>query len=223
MSNYPPPGQPHPDQPSDPWQEAPLWGGQTGTAPYGEPSGYIGEQHSPAPVGYPPPGQPPGQPPVPGQPQPWQAPQPASSGGLSTMAIALITALVVVVCGAGVLGVYYYSNRGGTTTTQDSHTPTPTGSGKSGASASPTSGNPTTGPSEQDFKTAAVGQCLQNRGTNKEPDMHIVECVPGTYQVLARFDGTTDENKCDGVPGLTARFHYGLGDTKLVYCLKKLG
>ncbi len=207
MANYPPPGQAHPDQPSDPWQGASPWGGEPDPGPYGQPSGYIGEQYSPAPVGYP----------AQVAPPVWGPPEPVKQG-LSAVAIALLTALAVVVLGGSILGVYEFSGKDKTPTAGQS-----TGTAGVGSS-SPTPARSTASPtpSEQDFTTAKVGQCLQNRGTDTAPELHIVKCAPGTYQLLKRFEDTVDENKCAGTNGLTASYHYGYGDTKIVYCLKKL-
>jgi hypothetical protein len=213
MSNYPPTGQAHPDQPSDPWQEAPLWGGQPGTsAPYGDPSGYIGEQYSPAPVGYQPP---PGGGPV----QAWGPPQPPpQKQGLSTVAIALITAAVVVVVGGIGLAVYAFQGTG----TPAAHSSTGTNSASTGTSAS-SSPTASATPSERDFRTAKLGDCLVNRGTEEHPELHIVPCTTdGALKVVARFDGTDDASKCDNVKDSKFKYFYRLGETKFVLCFQKL-
>lgn len=214
MSNYPPPGQAHPDQPSDPWQEAPLWGGQPGTsAPYGDPSGYIGEQYSPAPVGYPPP-------PGGGPAQVWGPPQPPpQKQGLSTMAIALLTAAVVVLVGGIGLAVYAFQGDG----TPTAHSSTGGKSASPGTSASsspsPTASAP---PSERDFRTANIGDCLVNRGTDKAPELHIVSCsTDGALKVVARFDGTDDSSKCDSVRDSDFKYYYRHEGTKFVLCFQK--
>ncbi len=203
MANNPPPGRATP-QPSDPWQEAPLWGGgpdATGGG-YAEPSGHIADPYSPA-TGYPPAGQAPL----------WGPPQPVPGrSGMSAVAIGMVSAVVVVVLGGGGLGLYAWHQHSGSPQASTGNTPTPATT--KGTSASPS-------PTEQDFSTAQLGQCLVNRGNDKTPEMHIVACGPGTYELIKRFDGTVDEKKCDGVPRVTTRFHYGYGDTRLVYCLKK--
>jgi hypothetical protein len=201
MANHPQPGQAQP-QPSDPWQDAPLWGGAADAtgAPYGEPSVHFADPNSP-PTGYP------------AAPAPvWGPPTPPAKKGLSTAAITLITAAAVIVVGGAVIGGYLYTQNSGSNSPQahSSTSPTP-----HTTSASPS-------PTEQDFKTARIGQCLVNRGTTKDPDMHIADCAAGTYKVLYRYEGTVDEQLCHGKPSVTTAYHYGYGDTKLVYCLEKL-
>lgn len=212
MANYPPPGQAHPDQPSDPWQEAPLWGGAT-PAPYGEPSGYIGEQYSPAPPFPPPNPQQPGQP---GQPplQVWGPPQPPNKPGLSTTAIALITAAAVIVLGGVVLGVYALSgNKGNTPVSQTS----------SGTTATGTTPTASVTPSERDFRTAAIGDCMVNRGSFDKPDLHFADCdAQDAWRVVARFDGTDDESKCQGIANSDVSYFYRRGEDRFVLCFHKL-
>jgi hypothetical protein len=204
MANHPQPGQGEP-QPSDPWQHAPLWGGapEATSAPYNEPSVHIPDPFSP-PSGYPAGAAPA---PVWGPPTP-----PPAKKGLSTMAVTAITAGAVILVGGLGIGGYFLLG--------DSGSGSPQARSSTAATTHSTTAAPS--PTEQDFKTARIGQCLVNRGTGKEPDMHIVDCAPGAYQLLYRFEDTVDENKCKGRDGVTASYHYGLGDTKLVFCLKKL-
>jgi hypothetical protein len=52
----------------------------------------------------------------------------------------------------------------------------------------------------------------------------VVSCAPGTFQVLAKFDGTNDVTKCKQVPSSTHHYFYETTPKTLdfVLCLKKL-
>lgn len=71
---------------------------------------------------------------------------------------------------------------------------------------------------------AVKGQCLVNDGTDENPRMRIVTCAAGTYEVLARFDGTTDfKRECAKVKDY--QFHYyfdaELEELDYVLCLRR--
>ncbi|WP_191134313.1 hypothetical protein [Streptomyces sp. col6] len=52
---------------------------------------------------------------------------------------------------------------------------------------------------ESDAKAAAVGDCLENKGTNFDPDMKSVDCSSSAaeYKVAEVHDNTTDTDLCD--------------------------
>ncbi|MFC8532847.1 hypothetical protein ACFUJY_02635 [Streptomyces sp. NPDC057249] len=52
---------------------------------------------------------------------------------------------------------------------------------------------------ESDAKAASVGDCLENKGTNFDPDMQSVDCGSSTaeYKVAEVHDNTTDTDLCD--------------------------
>ncbi|TRV80523.1 hypothetical protein FKN01_07260 [Streptomyces sp. 130] len=52
---------------------------------------------------------------------------------------------------------------------------------------------------ESDAKAAAVGDCLENNGTNFNPDMKSVDCSSSAaeYKVAEVHDNTTDADLCD--------------------------
>jgi hypothetical protein len=43
---------------------------------------------------------------------------------------------------------------------------------------------------------AVVGDCVQNDGTDSDPDVHIVTCTPGTMQVVPKLTDTTSDTGC---------------------------
>ncbi len=66
--------------------------------------------------------------------------------------------------------------------------------------------------------------CLQNVGTPDRPEMIMVECGPGTLEVLERLEGTTDYHQCDKVPEYRYYYFYDsdLGDSlDFVLCMRK--
>ncbi|MEU5820763.1 MULTISPECIES: LppU/SCO3897 family protein [Streptomyces] len=52
---------------------------------------------------------------------------------------------------------------------------------------------------ESDAKAASVGDCLENKGTNFDPDMKSVDCSSSAaeYKVAEVHDNTTDTDLCD--------------------------
>lgn len=52
---------------------------------------------------------------------------------------------------------------------------------------------------ESDAKAASVGDCLENKGTNYNPDMESVDCDSSAaeYKVAEVHDNTTDTDLCD--------------------------
>jgi hypothetical protein len=71
---------------------------------------------------------------------------------------------------------------------------------------------------------ARAGDCLTNDGTETEPLLHLVTCGPGSYTVLARFEGVTDADAaCAKVAGYEYNYSYDspLGtELDFVLCLK---
>ena len=208
MANHPQPGQAEP-QPSDPWQDAPLWGGgpdATG-APYGEPSVHIADPYSP-PTGYPA-----------ASPAPvWGPPTPPAKKGLSTMAITLITAAAVTVVGGAAIGGYALTQGNSKPSASKSSSTGPSGgsSPSASASASPSS-------TERDLHTAKVGDCLLNRGSKEDPKLDFVSCSSqGALKVVARYDNTDDDSLCDKLPDADLKFYNSRPAPKFVLCLKRL-
>ncbi|NUR25689.1 MAG: hypothetical protein HOV83_07535 [Catenulispora sp.] len=71
---------------------------------------------------------------------------------------------------------------------------------------------------------AKPGDCLVNDGSDAEPLLRLVSCGPDTYQVITRFEGTTDADKaCATVKGYEYNYSYDspLDNTlDFVLCLK---
>jgi hypothetical protein len=104
--------------------------------------------------------------------------------------------------------------------------PNPAASGTSASTPSASASGSGESGGSTDARFAAKGQCLVNTGTNQKPVMEITKCASGTYEVLARFDGTKDYNaKCGG--GKVAGYQYfyffdgELDGSDFVLCLRK--
>jgi hypothetical protein len=140
--------------------------------------------------------------------------------------VTVITVLVLLVCGGGGAALWLVSRGEGRPTAQPTGPSTVDPSASTGAEPTPAA-SPTAAPaSSADARFAAKGQCLANDGTEKAPEMRIVGCKGGTYEVLARFEGTTDwKNKCGGgrVPGYQYYYFYDseLNTLDFVLCLKR--
>lgn len=100
---------------------------------------------------------------------------------------------------------------------------------------SPTGGYPTVDPSESPSvptssptldaaATAQPGDCVKNAGTQSKPHLEDSTCHSGAYKVLKRYSGTSDWDKCKGVPGYTAAYRRRNTYTfmSFVLCMKKL-
>jgi hypothetical protein len=81
----------------------------------------------------------------------------------------------------------------------------------------------------QDARFVTVNQCVENKGTAADPDMHKSPCTSGTFKVLKVVKGSTTgeadaEKKCAGVVGYTNWFFYDsdFDELDVVLCLKKL-
>ncbi|WP_042386429.1 LppU/SCO3897 family protein [Streptacidiphilus melanogenes] len=69
--------------------------------------------------------------------------------------------------------------------------------------------------------TAKVGDCVQNSGTDANPDVHVIGCSnsAATFKVLKVIDGS-DYHQCTAVPGYEAAYTETGGDSSdLVLCL----
>jgi hypothetical protein len=212
---------PYSGQPQDPWPDrqppeeytepADPWSG----VPY-DPSHGFDYSHSAPPTS---PGYDPayGGGPAPGyeQPQPAWSPPPAPVRKTSTPLLVVIGLLAVVVVGGLAVGGYFVLKNDQAPVSQ----PQPP------ATASPTASTGGAGAST-DARYAAKGQCLVNRGTKENPTMQITKCAAGTYEVLARFEGTKDyKGKCGGgkVPGYEFYYFFDseVDSLDFVLCLKE--
>jgi len=135
----------------------------------------------------------------------------------------LIVALVIVLVllGAGAATAYVLT-RDTSPQTQPSTLPSAAASLPEGGPISPVPGSP--GATGSDARFVTAGQCVVNDGTNTKPQMRIVPCTSGAYEVLERFDGTIDfEKKCPSVPGYQYHFYYdsSLDVLDFVLCMRK--
>lgn len=74
-----------------------------------------------------------------------------------------------------------------------------------------------------DPEYAEVGDCVHNSGDAFIPDVSVVDCgsAKAEYEVVGRFEGTTDTGLCHAYPRTVAAFHEEQGSTKYVLCLAR--
>jgi hypothetical protein len=205
--------------PSSPGYEAgPSYdaGGGPGGTRYLPPDPGYGYAQPPAPAPAPAPG--PG--PV------WSPPAAPARRKSATPLLLTIGVLTLLVLGGVGVGAYVMLSD------KDKASPTaqPTAPG-GGQTTDQPSGQPSatpgdTGGSSTDARFASKGDCLVNKGTNEKPVMQVSKCAKGTFEVLARFDGTKDyAGKCGGgkVPGYQFFYFFDgeLDSSDFVLCLRK--
>src|SRR6266568_4723860 len=124
-----------------------------------------------------------------GQPgyDPYAEPRPPAPGRNSTaLVVVLVSVLVLVLCGGGVAALYLIGAK--------DH---PRAASGPGAPASRAATSASASASTTDPNSILKGQCVVNDGSADAPVLRVVGCGPNTFEVLARFDGTTDNAKCD--------------------------
>lgn len=207
--------------PADPWGDhggAPVppvhpdtsWGGHPTSIPPAMDSS----------VAYPSYGGPEG---VTGAPGQWGQPTgPPPPRRRNTPIVALVVVLGLLICG-GLGTTAWLIVRNGTPDDTKATGTLPT------ATAATTAAQPTPRDSE-DARFVEKGQCVRNQGTADDPDMKIVPCASGTYEVLKRIDGRTSgeadaEQKCSKVPHYTKWYFYDseLDSLDFVLCLRESG
>ena len=206
-----------------PYSGPPWPGGGSDDEPYAAPSDPWGEHAvadaswpaTPAPIPHQPAS------PFPHVPHsdPISSPPPATWGPpkRNTPIVALVVVLgLLIVAGLGAIGWLVKDRIDSKTAAQ----PKPTTSATSNAPSSAQGG--------EDARFATAGQCVENLGSDDQPDMRRSVCTTGTYRVLkvvkGRSSGAKDaESKCSRVVGYTNWFYYDsdLYDLDLVLCLKK--
>ncbi|MGW1256156.1 LppU/SCO3897 family protein [Streptomyces sp. NPDC002513] len=75
---------------------------------------------------------------------------------------------------------------------------------------------------ETDAETTSVGACMHNNGSNSKAELNEVDCSSSEaqYQVVQKFDGSTDDTKCEAVKDAAISYvQYGNGHD-VVLCLK---
>jgi hypothetical protein len=76
---------------------------------------------------------------------------------------------------------------------------------------------------QTDAETTSVGACMHNDGTDSNADLQEVDCSSGDaqYKVVQKFDGSSDENKCQAVKDATISYIQSGGGHDVVLCLKE--
>lgn len=139
----------------------------------------------------------------------------------NTPIVALVILLGVLICGGLGTTAWLLSGRGEDDDGGDA-IPTPTASSTADEVTDP---QPR---SSEDARFVSKGQCVRNEGTAAKPEMKIVACASGTFEVLKRVDGRTTgesdaESKCNRVPEYTKWYFYDseLDSLDFVLCLKE--
>ncbi|GLZ01491.1 hypothetical protein [Actinoplanes sp. NBRC 103695] len=138
----------------------------------------------------------------------------------NTPIVALVIVLGLLICGGLGTTAWLLSGRGD----DDARGVTPAPSATSTADEI-TDPQPR---SSEDARFVSKGQCVRNEGTAAKPEMKIVACASGTFEVLKRVDGRTSgesdaESKCNRVPEYTKWYFYDseLDSLDFVLCLKE--
>jgi len=148
----------------------------------------------------------------------YDEPRPPAPGRNSTaLVVVLVSVLVLVLCGGGVAALYLIGAKDHPRAASGPGAPASRAATQAAASAS-------AGASTTDPNSILKGQCVVNDGSADAPVLRAVGCGPNTFEVLARFDGTTDNAKCKTVPGSNFHYFYDTSPDTLdfVLCLKKL-
>jgi len=74
-----------------------------------------------------------------------------------------------------------------------------------------------------DAETTSVGACMHNSGTDSHADLKEVDCSSSDaqYQVVKKFDGTSDDSKCKDVQDAPVWYVQSGGGHNVVLCLKE--
>jgi hypothetical protein len=205
-------------EPADPWGDAATqsshapeaaWGGQPVSASPSTESSVGYRPYSPAPLD--------------GAPPMWQ-PTTTSPRRRNTPIVVLVIVLgLLIVGGLGTAGWLVLRDR----------TPQAGDSGQTGtpSTAATTEAAVPEPQSSEDARFVTKGKCVRNEGTaDDSPDLKIVPCASGTYQVLKRVDGRTTgeadaESKCGKVAKYTKWYFYDseLDSLDFVLCLREYG
>lgn len=73
-----------------------------------------------------------------------------------------------------------------------------------------------------DAETTSVGACMHNDGNDAKPDLNEVDCSSSQaqYKVVQKFDGTSDDSKCESVQDATISYYQIGNGHNVVLCLK---
>jgi hypothetical protein len=194
-------------EPADPWGDHPTSDGSPvgwGNHPTSMPP--VPEQYSAAPLNTAPPG--------------WGPPAPAPPKKRNTPIVALVVVLGLLICGGLGTTAWLISRDDPAGRTAPPTTPATTSQTNQVTDPQPRS--------SEDARFVKRGQCVRNEGTADQPEMKIVACASGTFEVLKRIDGRTSgepdaEQKCKQVTGYSKWFFYDseLDSLDFVLCLKE--
>ncbi len=205
-------------EPADPWGDAAThsspvpdnaWGGQPMSVPPAQENSADFNRSYPIAPGN-------GVPPV------WQHPPIPPPRRHNTPIIALVVVLGLLIV-SGLATAAWLVQRGDNPRVGQSLQPV--------APASATAGSVPEPQSSEDARFVAKGECVRNEGTADDtPDLKIVACASGTYEVLKRVDGRTTgeadaESKCSKVSKYTKWYFYDseLDSLDFVLCLREYG
>lgn len=75
--------------------------------------------------------------------------------------------------------------------------------------------------SETDAETTSVGACMHNDGTDSNAKLNEVDCSSSDaqYKVVQKFDGSSDDSKCQDVKASTIAYVQSGGGHDVVLCL----
>lgn len=229
------PGEPY-AEPADPWGEAASPHGPDPSWDPVPPESSWDNRSMPVPpdpsAGYGGPGADlTGYPPLPGYaaaplnaPPPWHQPPAPPPRRRNAPIVALVVVLGLLICG-GLGTTAFLMSRSETIDPAE-------GRSVATASGSPTRDGAVPEPqTSQDARFVGRGQCVRNEGDAEEsPELKIVTCTSGTYEVLKRVDGRTTgeqdaEGKCSKVPDYTKWYFYDseLDSLDFVLCLRDYG
>ncbi|MDN3023721.1 hypothetical protein [Streptomyces sp. S.PB5] len=78
--------------------------------------------------------------------------------------------------------------------------------------------------SKTDAETTSVGSCMHNQGTQINPDLKTVDCSSSDsqYQVVEKFDNTSDDSKCETVKEAEIAYYQTGDGHNVVLCLKEV-
>ncbi|MEV6488726.1 hypothetical protein AB0M20_08825 [Actinoplanes sp. NPDC051633] len=209
-SNRAPSDEPY-TEPADPWGDHPTsdaahtgWSGQSAAMPPAQPPAQ--PQFGAAPLNTPPPS--------------WGPPVQPARRKRNTPIVALVVVLGLLICGGLGTTAWLISRDDPTDPVAQPTTPATTSQTNAVTDPEPRS--------SEDARFVKKGQCVRNEGTPDQPEMKIVACASGTFEVLKRVDGRTSgeqdaERKCTKVTGYTKWFFYDseLDSLDFVLCLKE--
>ncbi|GAA0586848.1 hypothetical protein GCM10009534_21350 [Kribbella sandramycini] len=68
---------------------------------------------------------------------------------------------------------------------------------------------------------AVVGQCVQNKGTDADPEVKVLDCSKSDaeFRIIGKIPGTTDGSRCDQFPGYEASYTVQERYTRYTLCL----